>query len=71
MHFPSHSDNIWETELFLVENLTLHFGHLNTSRAAVVDVILQLNINLLYFNLTQHFQIRDLCSVPCIFNHLE
>lgn len=64
MHFLSHSYDIWETELFLVEGFTLHFGHINMSRANVADVILQLDINLLYFNFTQHFQRRDLCSVP-------
>lgn len=55
MHFLSHSDDIWETELFLVENVTLHLGHLNTPRAVLPDVILQLDINLLYLNLTQLF----------------
>lgn len=64
MHFLSHSYDIQESELFLVESFTLHFGHIDMPRAAVADVILQLDINLLCFNLTQHFQRRDLCSVP-------
>ena len=71
MHFLSHSDDIQETELFLVENFTLCFGHLNMPRAVVADVILRLDTNLLYFNLSQHFQICDLRSVPCNFNHSE
>ena len=71
MHFFSHCGDIWKTEFFLLENFTLHFGHSNTFRAVVADVILQLDINLLYLHLPQHFQTCDLCSVPCTFSPSE